>query len=128
MHVKERTLFARIFVVSAALMYVSIECDIVLVRTSYLMCAIFSVPVAPQRPRIEYNATQMSPGQNVSAKSGERASLRCISRYGNPPAKLKWMLGKFCKVCVECLRPNASNYFHANEKAFCMFYSVFFSS
>lgn len=36
----------------------------------------------------------MSPGQNVSAKAGERASLRCISRYGNPPAKLKWMLGK----------------------------------
>ncbi|XP_065344073.1 kin of IRRE-like protein 2 isoform X4 [Cloeon dipterum] len=52
------------------------------------------VRVAPQRPRIEYNATQMAPGQNVSAKSGERASLRCISRYGNPPAKLKWMLGE----------------------------------
>ncbi|XP_059482578.1 hemicentin-1 isoform X4 [Neocloeon triangulifer] len=51
------------------------------------------VRVAPQRPRIEYNATQMAPGQNVSAKSGERASLRCISRYGNPPAKLKWKLG-----------------------------------
>jgi hypothetical protein len=50
--------------------------------------------VQPQRPRIEYNATQVAPGQNVSARAGERAILRCISRYGNPPARIKWMLGK----------------------------------
>ncbi|XP_021939888.1 hemicentin-1 isoform X3 [Zootermopsis nevadensis] len=51
------------------------------------------VRVAPQRPRIEYNTSQVLPGHNVTAQAGERATVKCVSRYGNPPARLKWLLG-----------------------------------
>ncbi|KAJ9592666.1 hypothetical protein L9F63_015662, partial [Diploptera punctata] len=47
---------------------------------------------APQRPRVEYNTSQVLPGHNVTAQAGERATVKCVSRYGNPPAKLKWFL------------------------------------
>ncbi|XP_065202958.1 kin of IRRE-like protein 2 isoform X2 [Planococcus citri] len=50
------------------------------------------VRVAPQSPRIEHNAMPVLPDHNVTVKSGDRAILKCISRYGNPPAKLKWFL------------------------------------
>jgi len=50
--------------------------------------------VAPQRPRVEYNTSQVLPGHNVTAQAGERATVKCVSRYGNPPARLKWLLGK----------------------------------
>jgi hypothetical protein len=52
----------------------------------------FAVP--PQRPRVEYNTSQVLPGHNVTAQAGERAIVKCVSRYGNPPARLKWLLGK----------------------------------
>ncbi|XP_069682757.1 irregular chiasm C-roughest protein isoform X1 [Periplaneta americana] len=52
------------------------------------------VRVAPQRPRIEYNTSQVLPGHNVTAQAGERATVKCVSRYGNPPARLKWFLGE----------------------------------
>ncbi|XP_024082011.1 hemicentin-2 [Cimex lectularius] len=51
-------------------------------------------PFAPQRPRIEYKSTQVLPGNNVTARAGEKTTVKCISRYGNPPAKIKWFLGE----------------------------------
>lgn len=54
----------------------------------------FFVAVAPQRPRIEYNTTHVLPGHNISVKTGERATVKCVSHYGNPPSRLKWFLGK----------------------------------
>ncbi|XP_072156592.1 irregular chiasm C-roughest protein isoform X2 [Bemisia tabaci] len=51
------------------------------------------VRVAPQRPRIEYNASHILPNHNITVRAGNTAVVKCISRYGNPPAKLKWLLG-----------------------------------
>ncbi|XP_039280051.1 irregular chiasm C-roughest protein isoform X2 [Nilaparvata lugens] len=51
------------------------------------------VRVAPQRPRIEFRSAQLLPGHNVTARAGERAAVKCVSRYGNPPARIKWFVG-----------------------------------
>ncbi|XP_065161053.1 irregular chiasm C-roughest protein isoform X2 [Atheta coriaria] len=50
------------------------------------------VRVAPQRPRIEYNASQVLPGHNLTALHGEVGVIKCMSHYGNPPPVLKWFL------------------------------------
>ncbi|XP_031358426.1 hemicentin-2 [Photinus pyralis] len=50
------------------------------------------VTVSPQRPRIEYNASQVLPGHNLTALHGEVAAIKCVSHYGNPPPVLKWFL------------------------------------
>jgi len=34
------------------------------------------------------------PGHNITADAGALATVKCISHYGNPPATLKWFLGK----------------------------------
>ncbi|XP_049831432.1 irregular chiasm C-roughest protein isoform X1 [Schistocerca gregaria] len=52
------------------------------------------VRAAPQVPRIEYNSSQVLPGHNLSANDGDRVSVKCISRYGNPAANIKWFLGE----------------------------------
>ncbi|KAJ8922191.1 hypothetical protein NQ315_004126 [Exocentrus adspersus] len=46
----------------------------------------------PQRPRIEYNGTQVLPGHNLTTLHGEVAAIKCVSHYGNPPPILKWFL------------------------------------
>lgn len=51
------------------------------------------VRVAPQRPKIEHRSSQVLPGHNLTVKVGDRATVKCLSRYGNPPARLKWFLG-----------------------------------
>ncbi|KAH8292457.1 hypothetical protein KR054_010297, partial [Drosophila jambulina] len=51
------------------------------------------VRVAPQRPRIEYEAVHVPPGHNITADAGAVATVKCVSHYGNPPATLKWYLG-----------------------------------
>ncbi|KAF5289667.1 hypothetical protein FQR65_LT11784 [Abscondita terminalis] len=48
--------------------------------------------ISPQRPRIEYNASQVLPGHNLTALHGEVATIKCVSHYGNPPPVLKWFL------------------------------------
>ena len=53
----------------------------------------FFFAVAPQRPRIEHKSVQILPGNNVTARAGDKTTVKCLSRYGNPPAKLKWFLG-----------------------------------
>lgn len=52
----------------------------------------------PQSPRIEYNASQVLPGHNLTALHGEVAVIKCVSHYGNPPPILKWFLGKFVGI------------------------------
>lgn len=54
----------------------------------------FSLSVPPQQPRIEYNASQVLPGHNLTALHGDVATVKCVAHYGNPPAILKWFLGK----------------------------------
>ncbi|KAF7265901.1 hypothetical protein GWI33_020647 [Rhynchophorus ferrugineus] len=51
-----------------------------------------SPPVPPQRPRIEFNGTQVLPGHNLTTLHGEVAVIKCVSHYGNPPPVLKWFL------------------------------------
>ncbi|ERL89500.1 hypothetical protein D910_06866 [Dendroctonus ponderosae] len=46
----------------------------------------------PQRPRIEFNGTQVLPGHNLTTFHGELAVIKCVSHYGNPPPILKWFL------------------------------------
>ncbi|XKL67781.1 hypothetical protein PGB90_003272 [Kerria lacca] len=46
----------------------------------------------PQAPRIENNGTQVVPNHNVTVRTDDKAVLKCVSRYGNPPALLKWFL------------------------------------
>ncbi|CAH1123497.1 unnamed protein product [Ceutorhynchus assimilis] len=50
------------------------------------------VRVPPQRPRIEFNGTQVLPGHNLTTLHGEVAVIKCVSHYGNPPPVLKWFL------------------------------------
>ncbi|KAL3285009.1 hypothetical protein HHI36_019138 [Cryptolaemus montrouzieri] len=54
--------------------------------------ALFFFSVPPQRPRIEFNGTQVLPGHNLTALHGEVAVIKCVSHYGNPPPVLKWFL------------------------------------
>lgn len=53
-----------------------------------------SISAPPREPRIENNGSQVVPNHNVTVRSDDKVVLKCVSRYGNPPAKLKWFLGK----------------------------------
>ncbi|GLV42586.1 uncharacterized protein CBL_03325 [Carabus blaptoides fortunei] len=50
------------------------------------------VRVPPQQPRIEYNGSQVLPGHNLTSLHGDMATIKCVARYGNPPAVIKWFL------------------------------------
>lgn len=52
------------------------------------------IPVPPDTPQIGYNGTSISVGKNLTSQSGQRASVKCISRNGNPAPLLKWFVGK----------------------------------
>ncbi|XP_045463992.1 hemicentin-2 isoform X2 [Harmonia axyridis] len=54
----------------------------------------FVVRVPPQRPRIEFNGSQVLPGHNLTALHGEVVTTICRSHYGNPPPVLKWFLNQ----------------------------------
>lgn len=58
----------------------------------YRLLFLFAVP--PQRPRLEHEGVHVPPGHNVTVDSGAMATVKCVSHYGNPPAQLKWFLGK----------------------------------
>jgi hypothetical protein len=78
--------------------------------------------VAPQRPRLEHEGelgfviiyfeqkiinwlatffagVHVPPGHNITVDSGAMATVKCVSHYGNPPASLKWFLGKRLCIC-----------------------------
>ncbi len=50
--------------------------------------------MAPQRPRLEHEGVHVPPGHNVTVESKAMATVKCVSHYGNPPALLRWFLGK----------------------------------
>ncbi|XP_046434490.1 kin of IRRE-like protein 2 isoform X1 [Neodiprion fabricii] len=64
------------------------------------------VRVSPKRPDIEYGQITILPGSNVTARAGEVAHLSCASRYGNPPALLRWYLGE---TEIRPLRPQVNS-------------------
>jgi len=39
---------------------------------------------------------------NVSSKAGQKALVKCTSKFGNPPATIKWLLGKFRPMLCPC--------------------------
>lgn len=67
---------------------------------NYLQDALSSPPAAlavrvpPQSPRILFNGSHVMPGQNITVPAGNRATVVCEARYGNPPAYIEWYLGK----------------------------------
>lgn len=56
--------------------------------------AALAVRVPPQSPRILFNGSHVMPGQNITVPAGNRATVVCEARYGNPPAYIEWYLGK----------------------------------
>ncbi|XP_063891878.1 hemicentin-1-like [Helicoverpa armigera] len=51
-----------------------------------------AVRVPPQSPRIFFNGSYMIPGKDITMTAGNRATVICESRYGNPPAHIEWYL------------------------------------
>ncbi|XP_075978040.1 kin of IRRE-like protein 3 isoform X2 [Anticarsia gemmatalis] len=56
--------------------------------------AALAVRVPPQSPRILFNGSHVMPGQNITVPAGNRATVVCEARYGNPPAYIEWYLEK----------------------------------
>ncbi|XP_035208361.1 B-cell receptor CD22-like isoform X2 [Stegodyphus dumicola] len=52
----------------------------------------FTVREPPMPPRIEDNTNVLPPGEPYPTQAGKPKRLHCISRKGNPPAKLKWFI------------------------------------
>ncbi|KAG8201035.1 hypothetical protein JTE90_002711 [Oedothorax gibbosus] len=52
----------------------------------------FTVREPPMPPRIEDNTNALPPGDPYPTQAGKSKRLHCISRKGNPPAKLKWFV------------------------------------
>nr|XP_053642506.1 basement membrane-specific heparan sulfate proteoglycan core protein-like [Cherax quadricarinatus] len=53
------------------------------------------VRVAPNRPQLEVETQQVLAGQNFTVQEDQPATIKCISHYGNPPADIKWFIGKY---------------------------------
>ncbi|XP_046628143.1 irregular chiasm C-roughest protein-like [Neodiprion virginianus] len=49
------------------------------------------VRVSPRKPRLEVEGTVL--GSILTLREGQEATLSCVSRYGNPPALIKWYVG-----------------------------------
>lgn len=49
------------------------------------------VRVAPRKPRLEYGGSILSTA--LTLREGQEATISCVSRYGNPPALIKWYIG-----------------------------------
>ena len=50
--------------------------------------------VRPQPPRLEIGGAQVIRNHNFTVKEGIPDLIKCVSRYGNPAADIKWFLGK----------------------------------
>lgn len=51
----------------------------------------FSVPPSP--PQLEVDLSPVPAGSNLTLSAGREATIRCLSRGGNPAANIKWFLG-----------------------------------
>ncbi|XP_031778768.1 hemicentin-2 isoform X2 [Nasonia vitripennis] len=49
------------------------------------------VRVKPRKPQLEYAGTELTTG--LTLREGQEATISCVSRYGNPPALIKWFIG-----------------------------------
>ncbi|KAL6254590.1 hypothetical protein P5V15_014642 [Pogonomyrmex californicus] len=49
------------------------------------------VRVKPRKPQLEYGGAEL--GATLTLKDGQEAMIACVSRYGNPPAVIKWFVG-----------------------------------
>jgi len=46
------------------------------------------VPVQPKNPQLEYEGALL--GATLKLQEGHDMTISCVSRYGNPPAVIKW--------------------------------------
>ena len=44
--------------------------------------------VKPRKPRLEYGGTVLT--SSLTLREGQETTVSCVSRYGNPPAVIKW--------------------------------------
>ncbi|XP_076645064.1 synaptogenesis protein syg-1 [Halictus rubicundus] len=49
------------------------------------------VRVKPRKPRLEYGGTILD--NALTLREGQEVTISCVSRYGNPPALIKWYIG-----------------------------------
>ncbi|XP_065561101.1 hemicentin-2-like isoform X2 [Artemia franciscana] len=52
-----------------------------------------TVRVAPTTLHMELNSTLVLPRMNLTIQSGVQSKIKCISRFGNPPPKIRWFIG-----------------------------------
>ncbi|XP_066590101.1 irregular chiasm C-roughest protein-like [Prorops nasuta] len=49
------------------------------------------VRVKPRKPRLEFGGTILNSA--LTLREGQEVTISCVSRYGNPPAVIKWFIG-----------------------------------
>ncbi|XP_011500520.1 PREDICTED: muscle M-line assembly protein unc-89 [Ceratosolen solmsi marchali] len=49
------------------------------------------VRVKPRKPQLEYAGAVLT--TSLTLREGQEATISCVSRYGNPPALIKWFIG-----------------------------------
>ncbi|XP_057323936.1 kin of IRRE-like protein 1 [Microplitis mediator] len=49
------------------------------------------VRVKPRKPSLEYGGTILTGA--LTLREGQEVTISCVSRYGNPPALIKWFIG-----------------------------------
>ncbi|XP_045117706.1 irregular chiasm C-roughest protein-like isoform X3 [Portunus trituberculatus] len=52
------------------------------------------VRVAPKHPVLEVDSQQVTAGHNFTVVENRPGTIKCLSRYGNPPAEIKWFIGE----------------------------------
>ena len=52
-----------------------------------------NVTVPPSPPQLEVDLSPVPTGSNLTVSAGREATIRCLSRGGNPAANIKWFLG-----------------------------------
>ncbi len=56
----------------------------------FVFCLNFLVPPSP--PQLEVELSPIADGGNLTLSAGKEATVRCLSRGGNPAANVKWFL------------------------------------
>lgn len=56
--------------------------------------------MAPNSPQFEMGSWKGGQKQNFTVKEGTPGTIRCSSSHGNPPARIRWFLGKLFSICV----------------------------
>jgi hypothetical protein len=64
------------------------HCVPLLILFPFFFC---SVPPSP--PQLEVDLSPVPAGSNLTLSAGREATIRCLSRGGNPASNIKWFLG-----------------------------------